>query len=216
MSLVLGLALTQRLLPHPTISMGEKSTIGYELDDYGILLPTRNDVGVGPRDGTSFYKTTDAFGVENLHNFIKAYKAGETVPRVKEGPAGIDSDIGESDDGTPSSVVTLDDTSFDEEVTNSPNDVMIEFYAPWCGHCKAMAPKHKKAASMLKHVDSVTVAAFDATAYDIPSEYEAQGYPTLMFVKGDDKKNPINYDGDREAQAIVDFIQAHASTKLQL
>ena len=69
---------------------------------------------------------------------------------------------------------------------------------------------------MLKHVDSVTVAAFDATAYDIPSEYEVQGYPTLMFVKGDDKKNPINYDGDREAQAIVDFIQAHASTKFQL
>jgi len=197
-------------------AIASKADYSYELDDYGILLPTRNDVGVGLRDGTSFYKMTDAFGIENLHNFIKAYKAGEIVPRVKEGPAGVDSDIEESDDGTPSSVVTLDDKNFDEEVTNSPNDVMIEFYAPWCGHCKALAPKYKKVASMLEHIDSVTVAAFDATAHDIPSEYEVQGYPTLMFVKGNDKKNPINYDGDREAQAIVDFIQAHASTKFQL
>ena len=196
-------------------AIASKSDYSYELDDYGLSLPSRNDVGVGIREGTSFFKMSDPFGIENLNKFIKAYKAGEITPKIKEGPAGTEADIDE-DDGTPSAVVTLNDANFDEVVTHSPNDVMIEFYAPWCGHCKALAPKYKQAASMLENVDTVTVAAFDATAFDIPSDYEVQGYPTLMFVKGNDKKNPINYDGDREAQAIVDFIQEHASTKFQL
>lgn len=197
-------------------AIASKSDYSYELDDYDLSLPTRKDVGVGLRDGTSFYKMTDSFGIENLHSFIKAYKAGEIIPKIKDGPAGMDSDMGmEEDDNSPSAVVAVSDKNFDEVVTNSPNDVMIEFYAPWCGHCKALAPKYKQAASMLEHVDTVTLAAFDATASDIPSEYEIQGYPTLMFVKGNDKK-PIPYEGDREAQAIVDFIQDHASTKFQL
>ena len=197
-------------------AIASKSDYNYELDDYDLSLPTRNDVGVGIRDGTSFYKMTDAFGIENLRNFIKAYKAGEITPKIKEGPAGMgDMDEEEDDDGSPSAVVKLDDTNFDDVVTNSPNDVMIEFYAPWCGHCKALAPKYKKAASMLEKIDTVTLAAFDATAHDIPSDFEVQGYPTLMFVKGNDKK-PIPYEGDRDAQAIVDFIKEHASTKFEL
>merc|ERR1712146_554650 len=51
-------------------AVASKSDYNYELDDYDLSLPTRNDVGVGIRDGTSFYKMTDAFGIENLRNFI--------------------------------------------------------------------------------------------------------------------------------------------------
>merc|ERR1719453_1304231 len=146
---------------------------------------------------------TDPFGIENLDNFVKSFIAGELTPKIKE-----DRDMSPpeevEDDGTPSKVVALTEENFDEVVTHSTNDVMLEFYAPWCGHCKALAPHYKKVASMLEDVKTVTVAAFDATASEIPSNYEIQGYPTLMFAKGDDKKNPIPYEGDREAKAIVD------------
>lgn len=52
------------------------------------------------------------------------------------------------------------------------------------------------------------IAAFDATASNVPSGFDVQGYPTLYFVPKGSKK-PISYDGDRSASAITAFIQKH-------
>jgi thiol-disulfide isomerase/thioredoxin len=49
-------------------------------------------------------------------------------------------------------VVTLDNSNFEDVVTKSTNDVMVEFYAPWCGHCKALKPEYHQLAEEFAEV----------------------------------------------------------------
>ncbi len=51
-----------------------------------------------------------------------------------------------------SNVVHLTSDNFKETVTDSTADVMVEFYAPWCGHCKALKPQYAKLATAFKDV----------------------------------------------------------------
>ncbi|CAN0428597.1 unnamed protein product, partial [Phaeothamnion confervicola] len=76
-----------------------------------------------------------------------------------------------------------------------------EFYAPWCGHCKNLAPEWDKAATLLKGV--ATVVAVDATqAGGLAQKYGVQGYPSIK-VFGADKRSPTDYNGPRTADGIV-------------
>lgn len=54
-------------------------------------------------------------------------------------------------------------------------DVLVEFYAPWCGHCKALAPKYDELAAKLEGVDSVVIAKMDSTENEI--DVEGVSYP---------------------------------------
>jgi len=77
----------------------------------------------------------------------------------------------------------------------------VEFYAPWCGHCKNLEPEYKKAASVLNGV--VKVVAVDATvAQSLGQKYQVQGYPTLKMFAAN-KKQPTDFQGERKADAII-------------
>ena len=88
--------------------------------------------------------------------------------------------------------------------------VMVEFYAPWCGHCKKLAPILDEAATTLQSDEEVVIAKMDATANDVPSEFDVQGYPTLYFVTPSGKVT--SYDSGRTADDIVDFIKKSKET----
>lgn len=51
---------------------------------------------------------------------------------------------------------------------------MIEFYAPWCGHCRSLKPEYKKVAEYFEKDESITIAAFDATAGTVPQHFDVQ------------------------------------------
>jgi protein disulfide isomerase family A protein 3 len=65
--------------------------------------------------------------------------------------------------------------NFDDIVNDESRDVLIEFYAPWCGHCKTLAPKYDELATKLKAESGITIAKMDATANDVPSTYDVKG-----------------------------------------
>lgn len=87
-------------------------------------------------------------------------------------------------------VVVLTDGNFSDFVGGNKH-VMVEFYAPWCGHCQSLAPEYAAAATALNDTD-VKLAKVDATvANELAETYEIQGFPTLFFfVDGDHKPYP--------------------------
>ncbi|CAK4662850.1 unnamed protein product [Aphanomyces euteiches] len=101
-----------------------------------------------------------------------------------------------------SAVKNLDPKSFEKEVVNGKGVWLVEFYAPWCGHCKNLAPEWKKAAKALDGI--VNVAAVDCDQHkDLAAKYGVKGFPTIK-VFGENKRSPSDYQGQRTAQAIVD------------
>ena len=102
--------------------------------------------------------------------------------------------------------------SFDALVNDPEKDVLIELYAPWCGHCKALEPKYKELAEKAKKFKNVVIAKMDATANDYPSaEFPVKGYPTIFIVPGTAGAKPILYEGEREVDSMLTFIKANAA-----
>lgn len=83
---------------------------------------------------------------------------------------------------------------------------MVKFYAPWCGHCKTLAPKWEKAAELLANNPNIVIAKLDSTANEVPS-VSVKGFPTLKFFPGNNKKAPIDYEGDRTEEGIIKFLK---------
>ncbi|KAJ9684599.1 hypothetical protein PVL29_016861 [Vitis rotundifolia] len=99
-------------------------------------------------------------------------------------------------------VVVLKETNFSEFLERNPY-VMVEFYAPWCGHCKALAPDYAAAATELK--GEAVLAKVDGTEESgLMDKYEVQGFPTLYFYADGVHKA---YSGLRTKDAIVAWVK---------
>ena len=94
-------------------------------------------------------------------------------------------------------VLVFTDQNFDTEIANYEH-LLVEFYAPWCAHCKALAPEYEKAAK------SLDLAKVDATKNEaLAKRFEVKGFPTLLFfINGE----PIKYEGPRKAQGIINWV----------
>ncbi len=80
----------------------------------------------------------------------------------------------------------------------------VRFSAPWCGHCKSLAPKWDSLAEEFAADSNIVIAKVDATENDTPTKIE--GFPTLIFYPAGDKK-PITFEGDRSVDALVKFVK---------
>lgn len=128
--------------------------------------------------------------------WLKEYIYGNLTPYVKSEPIPKVND-------QPVKVVVAD--SIDDIVFNSGKNVLLEFYAPWCGHCRKLAPILEEVAVALQDDEEVIIAKMDGTANDIPTDLVVEGYPTIYFYSttGD----LYNYNGGRTAEDIISFIK---------
>jgi len=111
----------------------------------------------------------------------------------------------------PSNVVDLTDDSFDRIVVESNKDVLVEFYAPWCGHCKSLAPEYEKLGTAFVNEENVVIARIDADQYKgRNAKYGVQGFPTLIWFSKDGKHS--NYEGGRTLVDLVNFVNENAAT----
>ncbi|XP_073444299.1 protein disulfide-isomerase [Dendrobates tinctorius] len=104
-------------------------------------------------------------------------------------------------------VLVLKKDTFDEALKN--DHLLVEFYAPWCGHCKALAPEYEKAARKLKEEGStIRLAKVDATEEsELAQEFGVRGYPTIKFFKNGDKLSPKEYSAGREAADFINWLK---------
>ncbi|KAB2022172.1 hypothetical protein ERO13_D07G174500v2 [Gossypium hirsutum] len=119
---------------------------------------------------------------------------------------------GSSEKYQPSASVELNSRNFDELVLKSKELWIVEFFAPWCGRCKKLAPEWKKAANNLK--GKVKLGHVDCDSEkSLMSRYKVQGFPTILAF-GADKDGPIPYEGARTASSIESFALEQLETNV--
>ncbi|KAI4337828.1 hypothetical protein L6164_016198 [Bauhinia variegata] len=169
-------------------SQGAFQYFGLKEDQVPLIIVQHND-------GKKFLKPN--LEADHIPTWLKAYKAGEVEHYKKSEPV-------PEVNNEPVKVVVAD--TLQEIVFNSGKNVLLEFYAPWCGHCKKLAPILDEVAVSYQNDADVVIAKLDATANDIPSDtFDVQGYPTLYFRSASGKIS--QYDGGRTKEDIIDFIE---------
>lgn len=97
-----------------------------------------------------------------------------------------------------------------EEIVMDPTkDVLVKYYAPWCGHCKKLAPIWEKLGEQYASEKNLVIAKFDATANEADG-VQIGGYPTLIFYPKDNKAG-VTYEGDRDLEGFSKYLTENSA-----
>lgn len=109
------------------------------------------------------------------------------------------------EDWNKESVHVLVASNFDSVALDSTKDVLVEFYAPWCGHCKQLSPIYDKVGEHFEKNDDVVIAKMDATVNEL-EHTRVTSFPTIkLYSKGDNKV--IEYNGPRTFEGLTKFVE---------
>lgn len=133
-------------------------------------------------------------------NNLKPYLKSDELPKINNGP-----------------VFILVGSTFEKEVINNDNDVMVLFHTPSCSHCKKLFPKYEKIAIQLKDKNpKLKFTKIDANTNEIES-INITHFPSIKFYPGNKKdKAPLDYTGEREINELIEFIKKNAANPIIL
>ncbi|KAM8732076.1 protein disulfide-isomerase A4 [Acanthopagrus schlegelii] len=193
--------------PEYTFAIADEEDFADELKSLGLSESGEEvNVGILADGGKKFAMDPEEMDSEVLRDFVIAFKKGKLKPIIKSQP------VPKNNKGPVKVVVGK---TFDEIVMDSKKDVLIEFYAPWCGHCKKMEPDYLTLGKKYKGEKNLVIAKMDSTANDVPNDgYKVEGFPTIYFAPSNSKQSPVKFEGgDRTVEGLSKFIEQHA-TKL--
>ncbi|GME84023.1 unnamed protein product [Ambrosiozyma monospora] len=141
---------------------------------------------------------------KDIPSFVKKFSKGKLEPIVKSEP------IPTSQNDSVYHLVGYEH----DKITALPKDVLVEYYAPWCGHCKKLAPVYEELASVYaadpEANDKVLISKIDHTENDV-AKVDIKGYPTLILYPADGS-DPVEFSGSRSLEGIAEFIKEKGST----
>lgn len=113
-----------------------------------------------------------------------------------------------------SAVIDLTPANFDKVVLKSKVPTLVEFFAPWCGHCKNLAPIYEELALAFEHAkDKIQIAKVDADAEkSLGKRFGIQGFPTLKYFDGKSDK-PEEYNEGRQLEDLSAYITKQTGVK---
>ena len=154
------------------------------------------------------YNMEGEINEKNILKFIDDWENNKLKPTLKTAEEPKDNN---------GDVFVVVGKTYEKEVINNDKDVMLLFYAPWCGHCKALHPKYEEVAKKLKAKNpKLLMAKIDATENEVEN-INISGFPTVKFYPGNQKnKAPLDYNGDRSVDDIIKFIKTNAATPIVL
>ncbi|XP_076467812.1 protein disulfide-isomerase A4-like [Babylonia areolata] len=176
------------------------------LKDFG-LEDSAEEMNIGIIANGKKYpmEAMEEFDADHIREFLDQFIKGKLVPHIKSQA------VPKKQKGPVKVVVGK---TFEKIVNDVKKDVLVELYAPWCGHCKKLEPVYKELAKKFKSAKDLVITKMDATANDVPDEYTVEGFPTIYFAPANNKGNPIKYEGGRELKDFVKFIKQKATVSL--
>jgi len=173
------------------------------LEFFGIVdseLPTFRAIKLG-EDMAKFKPESDVIETANVKSFVGEFLAGNLKQHL------MSDEVPEDWDAT--GVKTLVGKNFHEVAMNPEKDVLVEFYAPWCGHCKSLVPIWDKLGEKYADHPSIVIAKIDSTANEL-EEIKVQGFPTIKFFKKGTNE-VVDYDGERTEAGFSKFLDEQAA-----
>ncbi|KAL3649761.1 Protein disulfide isomerase-like 1-3 [Castilleja foliolosa] len=186
----------------------DNEDVGKEVSEYfGVSGEAASVLAYTGNDDARKFILDGELTIDSIKSFGEKFLSDNLKPFYKSDP------IPDNNDGVVKIVVG---NNFDEIVLDESKDVLLEIYAPWCGHCQSLEPIYNKLGKHLKGIDSLVIAKMDGTTNEHPRA-KPDGFPTLLFFPAGNKSfDPITVDTDRTVVAFYKFLKKHASIPFKL
>ncbi len=156
---------------------------------------------VDSEDKRKFKSNLPVFSASEIAKFVKDAAAGKVARWVK-------SEAEPSDNNGPVKILT--GNTVQDIVGDTTKDVLVEVYAPWCGHCKSLAPVYESVAEAFADEPRVVIAKIDGTKNDFDL-HPVQGFPTLVFFPAHSKA-AVPVQG-RDARSLIQAVVSNSAFK---
>nr|XP_012149212.1 PREDICTED: protein disulfide-isomerase isoform X2 [Megachile rotundata] len=150
------------------------------------------------RDMAKYKPENPEISSENVLEFVTDFIEGKLKRHL------LTQDLPEDWDKNP--VKVLVGTNFHEVAFDKSKNVLVEFYAPWCGHCQQLAPIYEALGEKYKDNEDIVIAKMDATANEL-EDVSVVSFPTITLYKKE-TNDAVDYNGERTLEGLSKFIDS--------